>query len=143
MKLRNMYPLSGVLLLLTLFGCTNALHLIYAKPAAVPPSKREISVIVSDKRGADYGGNTPNVVGIARNTFGMPFPIKAAPGREPPMKFVRDYRNQYVVQGQIGRLTIGRSLQGDPGKSYKVKGSTFDFCLLASHYGRLQWPKQW
>jgi hypothetical protein len=71
------------LFLVMLYGCSNALQLKYSKPAAQPPSKGGVAVIVIDERKPDYGGKEKNIVGNARNTFGVPFPIKAAPGREP------------------------------------------------------------
>jgi hypothetical protein len=59
------------------------MQLAYKKPAATTINKGKLSVIISDQRAPDRGGNNPLVVGIVRNAFGMPFPVKAAPNREP------------------------------------------------------------
>ncbi len=83
MKLRILFQLTGVCIISTLFACSSAMQLAYTKPAATTMNKGKLSVTISDQRVPDRGGNDPLVVGIVRNAFGMPFPVKAAPNREP------------------------------------------------------------
>jgi hypothetical protein len=64
-------------------GCATTMKLQYDAPEAGEPSKGEISVVFSDLRPANRGGDEPMRVGSVRNTFGMPFPLKAASGRQP------------------------------------------------------------
>jgi hypothetical protein len=83
MKLRILLQLTGLCMISTLFACSSAMQLAYTKPAATTTNKGKLSVAISDQRAPDRGGNDPLVVGIVRNAFGMPFPVKAAPNREP------------------------------------------------------------
>jgi hypothetical protein len=83
MKLRILFQLTGVCMISTLFACSSGMQLAYTKPATTTMNKGNMSVIISDQRVPDRGGNDPLVVGIVRNAFGMPFPVKAAPNREP------------------------------------------------------------
>jgi hypothetical protein len=85
MKLdRSMLVVATLLLAVGLSsGCSNSMKLRYDAPAAREPSKGEISVVFTDRRAANRGGDEPMRVGSVRNTFGMPFPLKAASGREP------------------------------------------------------------
>ncbi|MBW2250950.1 MAG: hypothetical protein JRF60_10040 [Deltaproteobacteria bacterium] len=83
MRLKVLFQLTGVCIISTLFACSSAMQLAYKKPAATTINKGKLSVIISDQRAPDRGGNNPLVVGIVRNAFGMPFPVKAAPNREP------------------------------------------------------------
>ena len=83
MKLRVQFQLIGVCMISTLLACSSAMQLAYTKPMVTIINKGKLSVVISDQRAPDRGGNDPLVVGIARNAFGMPFPVKAAPNREP------------------------------------------------------------
>jgi hypothetical protein len=74
--------LLSTLLILSV-GCSSTMKLRYVKPPSSPANKGEIAVVVSDQRLPDRGGNEPLRVGTVRNTFGMPFPLKAGAGREP------------------------------------------------------------
>ena len=83
MRLKVLFQLTGVCIISTLFACSSAMQLAYKNPATTTINKGKLSVIISDQRAPDRGGNNPLVVGIVRNAFGMPFPVKAAPNREP------------------------------------------------------------
>ena len=64
-------------------GCSTTMKLRYAEPVAKEPIKGEISLVLDDQRPSNRGGDDTLRVGSVRNTFGMPFPLKAAAGREP------------------------------------------------------------
>ena len=64
-------------------GCSSTMKLRYDKPPSSETNKGEISVVVSDQRPPNRGGDQPLRVGTVRNTFGMPFPLKASADREP------------------------------------------------------------
>ena len=83
MRLKVLFQLTGVCIISTLFAFSSAMQLAYKNPATTTINKGKLSVIISDQRAPDRGGNNPLVVGIVRNAFGMPFPVKAAPNREP------------------------------------------------------------
>ncbi len=83
MNPRFILLLVGGCIIITLSACSNAMQLAYKKPQSATAFKGELCVILEDQRTPDRGGNNPLVVGNARNTFGMPFAIKASPEREP------------------------------------------------------------
>lgn len=68
-------------------GCTS-LQLYYTKPPFETTIKGSISVVLNDKRPAEEGGKDPAQVGVVRNTFGMPFPMKAT--NTEPSKIVKE-----------------------------------------------------
>jgi hypothetical protein len=65
-------------------GCSSTMRLRYDRPPSSETNKGEISVLVTDQRPPNRGGSQPLRVGTVRNTFGMPFPLKASADREPP-----------------------------------------------------------
>lgn len=73
--------------ILSISGCTS-LELSYTKPPFETTIKGPISVILNDKRPADEGGKEPMQVGVVRNAFGMPFPMKAT--NTEPSKIVKE-----------------------------------------------------
>jgi hypothetical protein len=85
MNLRYLLLLAGMGIILTTLACSNSMQLAYPKPPAAGADKGEVSIYVHDERAPDRGGDDPLTVGVARNTFGMPFEIKAASNREPTM----------------------------------------------------------
>jgi hypothetical protein len=64
-------------------GCSNTMRLQYVKPPLKEMNKGKVYVVVDDQRLPDRGGDDPTRVGTIRNTFGMPFPLKASANREP------------------------------------------------------------
>ena len=73
--------------IILLSGCSTTMKLHYTKPpidTANLINKGRISIIVNDRRPPEEGKNDPTRVGTIRNTFGMPFPLKADAEREPP-----------------------------------------------------------
>ena len=75
---------AGIILL---NGCSTTMKLNYTKPlidTANNIDKGKISVVVNDQRPPEEGKNDPTRVGTIRNTFGMPFPLKADAERQPP-----------------------------------------------------------
>ena len=76
--------LSGIL---CMNGCTS-LQLHYTKPPFETTIKGSISVVLNDKRPAEEGGKEPMQVGVVRNAFGMPFPMKAT--NTEPSKIVKE-----------------------------------------------------
>jgi hypothetical protein len=73
--------------IILLNGCSTTMKLKYTKPpidTANKINKGKISIVVNDQRPAEEGKNDPTRVGTIRNTFGMPFPLKADAEREPP-----------------------------------------------------------
>jgi uncharacterized lipoprotein YajG len=75
---------AGIILL---NGCSTTMKLNYTKPpidTANKINKGKISIVVNDQRPPEEGKNDPTRVGTIRNTFGMPFPLKADAEREPP-----------------------------------------------------------
>lgn len=83
MKARLLIQLIGLCIFITLFSCSNTMQLTYTKPPAAPSIKGQIYVSIDDLRPPDRGGKDPLKVGFVRNAFGQPFPVKAAPDREP------------------------------------------------------------
>ena len=78
--------------IILLSGCSTTMKLNYAKPlidTANKINKGKISIVVNDRRLPEEGKNDPTRVGTIRNTFGMPFPLKADAEREPP-KVIRE-----------------------------------------------------
>ena len=73
--------------ILCMGGCTS-LQLYYKKPPFETTIKGSISVVLNDKRPAEEGGKEPTQVGVVRNAFGMPFPMKAA--NTEPSKIVKE-----------------------------------------------------
>ena len=69
--------------LLFVMACSNALRLSYQTPDPASSKIGNIILVLDDQRDPNRGGNEPLVIGNARNGFGMPFKIKAAPQREP------------------------------------------------------------
>jgi hypothetical protein len=69
-------------------GCSTTMKLNYTKPPIDTMNKINkgtISVVVNDQRPPEEGKNDQTRVGTIRNTFGMPFPLRADADREPPM----------------------------------------------------------
>ena len=64
-------------------GCGGGMRLSYQSPPPGAADKGVISVVMDDRRPAKRGGDDPLVVGTLRNAFGMPFPVKTAPNRDP------------------------------------------------------------
>lgn len=64
-------------------GCTSSMQLKYEKPPMKNMNKGEIYIIMDDQRPPDNGGDDPTRVGTIRNTFGMPFALRAKSDREP------------------------------------------------------------
>jgi hypothetical protein len=85
--MRSIANFVGVLAALPLVwissGCGGSMGLVYQSPPPGAADKGVISVVLDDRRPAKRGGDNPYVVGTLRNTFGMPFPVKAASNREP------------------------------------------------------------
>jgi hypothetical protein len=68
-------------------GCSTTMKLNYTKPpidAMNKIKKGAISVIVNDRRPPEEGKNDQTRVGTIRNTFGVPFPLRADADRQPP-----------------------------------------------------------
>ncbi|MGH0035392.1 MAG: hypothetical protein ACQGVK_10240 [Myxococcota bacterium] len=63
-------------------GCSS-MRLRYQEPPPATSTIGEIALVVSDLRPPGNGGDDPLRVGTIRNTFGMPFPLKAQPSRNP------------------------------------------------------------
>lgn len=83
MKSRLQIQLTVACVFLCLLGCSSAMQLAYTKPMPATAYKGEIYVNLEDQRSQHGNGDDPLKVGTARNGFGMPFDIKAAPNREP------------------------------------------------------------
>jgi len=64
-------------------GCSTTMKLRYDAPPPSDTLKGDVSLVLDDQRPPNRGGDDPLRVGTVRNTFGMPFPLNAAPGREP------------------------------------------------------------
>ena len=64
-------------------GCSSSMQLKYKKPPIKDMNKGEIYVVMDDQRPPDNGGDDPTRVGTIRNTFGMPFALRANKDREP------------------------------------------------------------
>lgn len=89
---------SLIIIVVATVACQNAMQLVYPKPPAAPASKGLIAVVMEDQRIPERGGNDPLTVGIVRNTFGMPFSLKAAPDRE-PTKVLRELLADCLAAG--------------------------------------------
>jgi uncharacterized lipoprotein YajG len=75
---------AGIVLL---NGCSTTMKLNYTKPPIDTMNridKGAISVIVNDRRPPEEGKNDLTRVGTIRNTFGVPFPLRADADRQPP-----------------------------------------------------------
>lgn len=83
MKTKTLFQMAGLLCLIVLMGCANGMRLAYTKPTVAEPKQGKLSVSITDQRVTGHGGESPLVVGQARNAVGIPFAIKAAPNREP------------------------------------------------------------
>ena len=81
---RTQLALSTLLICAALSSGCSTMKLRYDEPPASEPVKGEISIVLEDRRPANRGGDEPLRVGTIRNTFGMPFALAAAAGREPP-----------------------------------------------------------
>lgn len=66
-----------------LSNCSSSMQLKYKKPPVNNINKGEIYVVIDDQRPPDKGGDDPTRVGTIRNTFGMPFALRASNDREP------------------------------------------------------------
>lgn len=64
-------------------GCASTMKLRYQEPPAATSTRGDIELVFEDRRPSDRGGDEPARVGTIRNAFGMPFPLKADPSREP------------------------------------------------------------
>jgi uncharacterized lipoprotein YajG len=89
MKKRKCIYTALVLLVSIVFlnGCSTTMKLKYTKPAIDTMNrinKGSISVVVNDQRPSEEGKNDHTRVGTIRNTFGVPFPLRADADREPP-----------------------------------------------------------
>lgn len=73
-----------VTIIFIITGCATSMSLHYEKPSLEMMNQGKICVVVNDQRPSEEGGNDPTRVGTIRNTFGMPFPLRAISGREPP-----------------------------------------------------------
>jgi len=85
MNTKKMVIVLSILLVSLLFcvGCSK-MSLRYTKPPVESMNKGKISVVVNDNRPSDKTGGNLKRIGTIRNTFGMPFPLEAGDGREPP-----------------------------------------------------------
>jgi hypothetical protein len=79
-------------IIVLLNGCSTTMKLKYTKPPIDTLNridKGTISVIVNDRRPPEEGKNDQTRVGTIRNTFGVPFPLRADADRQPP-KVIKD-----------------------------------------------------
>lgn len=76
-------PVFLIALVFAASGCSSTMKLRYERPPAAAGTTVDIGLVVEDGREPARGGNDPVRVGTIRNTFGMPFPLKASPAREP------------------------------------------------------------
>ncbi|MFN2302143.1 MAG: hypothetical protein ACK2TV_00270 [Anaerolineales bacterium] len=70
--------------ILLLNGCSTTMKLKYTKPPINKLDNGVISVVVNDQRPAEEGKIDHTRVGTIRNTFGVPFALRADENRQPP-----------------------------------------------------------
>jgi uncharacterized lipoprotein YajG len=70
--------------ILLLIGCSTTMKLNYTKPPINQLDNGIIRVVVNDQRPPEEGKIDYTRVGIIRNTFGVPFALRADKNREPP-----------------------------------------------------------
>ena len=65
-------------------GCSTTMKLKYTKPPINHLDNGVISVVVNDQRSPEEGKIDHTRVGTIRNTFGVPFALRADEDRQPP-----------------------------------------------------------
>lgn len=85
MKPHPLLIMTGMVIVMFLCSCSNALQLTYTKPPMTTVTIGQLYVEVEDSRPPEKGGDDPYTIGIIRSAVGIPYDIKAAPDREPSM----------------------------------------------------------
>ncbi len=106
MKLKFLSILTITAFAFGLNGCSITLG--YTRPEIKMAGGKPIVLRVMDTRPANEGGEAPDLVGNARNSYGMPYPIEAK--GTPPLEIITDLVSDSLRSAGYDPVEEGKDL---------------------------------